>query len=246
MCEHVCAHCRYIYVDIHQCVFIAFCMCLCLHVFTSFCMLCLRDTACVCVCLCAMLMCAHVFMWLCLEYIHAFNVCILAYVHACSCLLHGHTCVKALCSCSCACLALLLHNPVYYHVCACTPMYLNPPATRLLGSSVSEKGREGGRVGMGDAFGEQAPVLATDNPCFSSPACSCDPAGSEPVPCRSDGSCVCKPGFMGPRCELAALTRCPACYSRVTTQVWPCSLLLCPLQEKHFVLGHSQQCSAQS
>lgn len=52
-------------------------------------------------------------------------------------------------------------------------------------------------------------------------ACSCDPAGSEPVPCRSDGSCVCKPGFVGPRCELAALTSCPACYSRVTTQLDP-------------------------
>ncbi|XP_055963971.1 laminin subunit gamma-2 [Sorex fumeus] len=50
-------------------------------------------------------------------------------------------------------------------------------------------------------------------------ACGCNPAGSEPVPCRQDGSCVCKPGYQGPRCELAALTSCPACYSRVTMQL---------------------------
>lgn len=50
-------------------------------------------------------------------------------------------------------------------------------------------------------------------------ACSCNPAGSEPVPCRSDGSCVCRPGYAGSRCELAALSNCPACYGQVTTQL---------------------------
>lgn len=50
-------------------------------------------------------------------------------------------------------------------------------------------------------------------------ACNCNPAGSEPVECRSDGSCVCKPGFGGLRCEQAALTSCPACYDQVKGQM---------------------------
>ncbi|XP_037001564.2 laminin subunit gamma-2 [Artibeus jamaicensis] len=50
-------------------------------------------------------------------------------------------------------------------------------------------------------------------------ACNCNPAGSEPVACRSDGSCVCKPGFGGLHCEHAALTSCPACYDQVKGQM---------------------------
>ncbi|XP_067391238.1 laminin subunit gamma-2 isoform X2 [Emydura macquarii macquarii] len=59
------------------------------------------------------------------------------------------------------------------------------------------------------------------NPLAPSPAdkcqaCNCNSVGSEPLKCRSDGSCVCKPGFKGPSCEH---TQCPACYSHVKTQV---------------------------
>ncbi|XP_005881389.2 PREDICTED: laminin subunit gamma-2, partial [Myotis brandtii] len=57
------------------------------------------------------------------------------------------------------------------------------------------------------------------NPADKCRACNCNPMGSEPVACRSDGSCVCKPGFGGPNCEHAALTNCPACYDQVKIQM---------------------------
>ncbi|XP_028386601.1 laminin subunit gamma-2 [Phyllostomus discolor] len=50
-------------------------------------------------------------------------------------------------------------------------------------------------------------------------ACHCNPAGSERVECRSDGSCICKPGFGGLHCDQAALTSCPACYDQVKGQM---------------------------
>ncbi|KAF2984592.1 hypothetical protein EK904_003538 [Melospiza melodia maxima] len=59
------------------------------------------------------------------------------------------------------------------------------------------------------------------NPLASDPsdkcrACDCDSVGAEPLKCRSDGSCICKPGFEGPRCEES---ECPACYGQVKEQV---------------------------
>ncbi|XP_006773026.1 PREDICTED: laminin subunit gamma-2 [Myotis davidii] len=57
------------------------------------------------------------------------------------------------------------------------------------------------------------------NPADKCRACNCNPMGSEPVECRSDGSCICKPGFGGPNCEHAALTNCPACYEQVKIQM---------------------------
>nr|XP_025856942.1 laminin subunit gamma-2 isoform X2 [Vulpes vulpes] len=57
------------------------------------------------------------------------------------------------------------------------------------------------------------------NPADKCRACNCNPAGSEPGECRSDGSCVCKPGFGGLNCEHAALTSCPACYNQVKIQM---------------------------
>uniref|UniRef100_A0A8C3P7R2 Laminin subunit gamma 2 n=1 Tax=Chrysemys picta bellii TaxID=8478 RepID=A0A8C3P7R2_CHRPI len=54
------------------------------------------------------------------------------------------------------------------------------------------------------------------NPAEKCQACNCNSVGSDPLKCRSDGSCVCKPGFEGPNCER---TQCPACYSHVKTQV---------------------------
>ncbi|NXO00628.1 LAMC2 protein, partial [Rhinopomastus cyanomelas] len=47
-------------------------------------------------------------------------------------------------------------------------------------------------------------------------ACACNSPGAEPLQCRSDGSCICKPGFEGPRCEE---TECPACYGQVKAQM---------------------------
>ncbi|NXI30726.1 LAMC2 protein, partial [Sterrhoptilus dennistouni] len=47
-------------------------------------------------------------------------------------------------------------------------------------------------------------------------ACDCDSIGAEPLKCRSDGSCICRPGFEGPRCEES---ECPACYGQVKEQV---------------------------
>uniref|UniRef100_A0A672UV93 Laminin subunit gamma 2 n=1 Tax=Strigops habroptila TaxID=2489341 RepID=A0A672UV93_STRHB len=47
-------------------------------------------------------------------------------------------------------------------------------------------------------------------------ACTCDSAGAEPLKCRSDGSCICKPGFEGPNCEES---ECPACYGQVKAQM---------------------------
>ncbi|NXO35874.1 LAMC2 protein, partial [Locustella ochotensis] len=47
-------------------------------------------------------------------------------------------------------------------------------------------------------------------------ACACDSVGAEPLKCRSDGSCICKPGFEGPRCEES---ECPACYDQVKVQM---------------------------
>ncbi|NXX15564.1 LAMC2 protein, partial [Podargus strigoides] len=57
--------------------------------------------------------------------------------------------------------------------------------------------------------------LAPD-PADKCKACACDSAGAEPLKCRSDGSCICKPGFEGPNCEVS---ECPACYGQVKVQV---------------------------
>ncbi|NWR58462.1 LAMC2 protein, partial [Bucorvus abyssinicus] len=54
------------------------------------------------------------------------------------------------------------------------------------------------------------------NPADKCQACTCNLAGAEPLKCRSDGSCICKPGFEGPSCEES---ECPACYSQVKAQV---------------------------
>ncbi|KAM9009328.1 laminin subunit gamma-2 [Ara ararauna] len=57
--------------------------------------------------------------------------------------------------------------------------------------------------------------LASD-PAHKCRACTCDSAGAEPLKCRRDGSCICKPGFEGPNCEDS---ECPACYEEVKAQM---------------------------
>ncbi|XP_027724386.1 laminin subunit gamma-2 [Vombatus ursinus] len=60
--------------------------------------------------------------------------------------------------------------------------------------------------------------LAT-NPSDKCRACNCNSVGSEPQRCRSDGSCICKPGFGGVNCDHSALTNCPSCYNQVKIQL---------------------------
>ncbi|NXR10761.1 LAMC2 protein, partial [Semnornis frantzii] len=57
--------------------------------------------------------------------------------------------------------------------------------------------------------------LAPD-PAHKCRACECNSLGAEPLKCRSDGSCICKPGFEGLNCEES---ECPACYDQVKAQV---------------------------
>ncbi|XP_005531354.1 PREDICTED: laminin subunit gamma-2 [Pseudopodoces humilis] len=75
--------------------------------------------------------------------------------------------------------------------------------------------------------------LAPD-PAHKCRACACDSVGAEPVKCRSDGSCLCKPGFEGPRCEES---ECPACYGQVKVQV---ELYLQQLVELELLLSEVQ------
>ncbi|XP_051480915.1 laminin subunit gamma-2 [Apus apus] len=65
-------------------------------------------------------------------------------------------------------------------------------------------------------------------------ACACHSAGAEPPRCRSDGSCICKPGFWGPSCEES---ECPACYGQVKGQV---DLYLQQLAELEVLLSEAQ------
>nr|XP_009670977.1 PREDICTED: laminin subunit gamma-2 [Struthio camelus australis] len=72
------------------------------------------------------------------------------------------------------------------------------------------------------------------NPADKCRACNCNSVGAEPLKCRSDGSCVCKPGFEGPNCEH---NECPACYSQVKAQV---DLYLQQLQELELLFSEVQ------
>ncbi|NWV35449.1 LAMC2 protein, partial [Grantiella picta] len=72
------------------------------------------------------------------------------------------------------------------------------------------------------------------NPADKCRACACDSVGAEPLKCRSDGSCICKPGFEGPRCEES---KCPACYGQVKAQV---ELYLRQLAELELLLSEVQ------
>ncbi|XP_068546498.1 laminin subunit gamma-2 [Anas acuta] len=72
------------------------------------------------------------------------------------------------------------------------------------------------------------------NPADKCRACNCNLVGAEPLTCRSDGSCICKPGFEGPDCEQS---ECPACYSQVKAQV---DLYLQQLQELELLFSGAQ------
>ncbi|XP_040533465.1 laminin subunit gamma-2 [Gallus gallus] len=72
------------------------------------------------------------------------------------------------------------------------------------------------------------------NPADKCRACNCNSVGAEPLMCRNDGSCICKPGFGGPNCEQS---ECPACYSQVKAQV---DLYLQQLQELELLSSEVQ------
>ncbi|NXC41082.1 LAMC2 protein, partial [Penelope pileata] len=72
------------------------------------------------------------------------------------------------------------------------------------------------------------------NPADKCRACSCNSVGAEPLMCRNDGSCICKPGFEGPNCEQS---ECPACYSQVKAQM---DLYLQQLQELELLSSEVQ------
>lgn len=65
---------------------------------------------------------------------------------------------------------------------------------------------------------------------FPFPACNCDPMGSVSMQCDSNGSCHCRQGFVGSKCDKCELNyfhnrathqcdECPACYGLVKKQV---------------------------
>ncbi|XP_069497508.1 laminin subunit gamma-2 [Ambystoma mexicanum] len=54
------------------------------------------------------------------------------------------------------------------------------------------------------------------NPADKCKACSCHPVGAESKLCQMDGTCRCKAGFEGPRCQHP---RCPTCYGEIQSKV---------------------------
>uniref|UniRef100_UPI00398F0407 laminin subunit gamma-1-like n=1 Tax=Pristiophorus japonicus TaxID=55135 RepID=UPI00398F0407 len=67
------------------------------------------------------------------------------------------------------------------------------------------------------------------NPSEKCKPCNCDPSGSWSIQCRSDGTCDCKPGVFGGRCNQCAgntyynrttgCQECPSCYLAVKDKV---------------------------
>lgn len=62
------------------------------------------------------------------------------------------------------------------------------------------------------------------------PACNCDPMGSVSMQCHSNGTCQCRQGFVGYKCDKCELNyfhnrathqceECPVCYGLVKKQV---------------------------
>lgn len=62
------------------------------------------------------------------------------------------------------------------------------------------------------------------------PACNCDPMGSVSMQCHSNGTCHCRQGFVGYKCDKCELNyfhdrathqceECPVCYGLVKKQV---------------------------
>ena len=64
-------------------------------------------------------------------------------------------------------------------------------------------------------------------------ACNCDPMGSTSMQCHSNGTCPCRQGFVGYKCDKCELNHylnrvtqqcqeCPVCYSLIRDQVPVC------------------------
>lgn len=68
--------------------------------------------------------------------------------------------------------------------------------------------------------------------CTAPPACRCSPSGAAEAQCHKNGTCVCRPGFVGYKCDRCRenffLTaggthcqECPSCYGLVKEEVSP-------------------------
>ena len=80
------------------------------------------------------------------------------------------------------------------------------------------------------------PVFSPSHPSLSlcpPPACNCDPMGSISMQCHGNGTCHCRQGFVGYKCDKCELNyfhnrathqceECPVCYGLVKKQVSAC------------------------
>lgn len=80
------------------------------------------------------------------------------------------------------------------------------------------------------------PVFSPSHPSLSlcrPPACNCDPMGSISMQCHGNGTCHCRHGFVGYKCDKCELNyfhnrathqceECPVCYGLVKKQVSVC------------------------
>lgn len=85
-----------------------------------------------------------------------------------------------------------------------------------------------------------SPVFLSSRPACPLPACNCDTMGSVSMQCHSNGTCHCREGFVGYKCDKCEMNyfydkathqceECPVCYGLVKKQVSSC-VCLC---EKH-------------
>ena len=75
-----------------------------------------------------------------------------------------------------------------------------------------------------------APLPSPCGAISSHPACNCDPMGSVSMQCHNNGTCRCRQGFVGYKCDKCELNyfhnrathqceECPVCYGLVKKQV---------------------------
>ena len=99
------------------------------------------------------------------------------------------------------------------------PRGLEPPGARVQGT-----------WGFQCGVAIRAPSAVCPGP--PPPACRCSPLGAASAQCHENSTCVCKPGFVGYKCDLCQdnffLTaggtncqECPSCYALVKKEVSP-------------------------
>lgn len=89
-----------------------------------------------------------------------------------------------------------------------------------------------------------APLLVVPS-CCPLPACNCDPMGSVSMQCHSNGTCQCREGFVGYKCDKCEMNyfydkathqceECPVCYGLVKKQVSLC-VCVCVLKAPKYL-----------